>query len=306
MRSTLVRVADRAMASGPVRVLSERLGGAPLRVLAYHGVEDPMTFQDQMGYLSDHYNPLSLADLVEVARGTGRLPDRAVMVTFDDGERSVLLDGLPILRQHGIPATVFVVTGALDGGAPFWWTEVATLVSAGATSPRLPSGGPHEAVRHLKMVADDQRLSILAELRTAVDVQPPSTTHVDEAELVALVQSGVAIGNHSMSHPCLNRCADEKVLFEIQTSHERLTDVLGTPPLAFAYPNGDWDGRVVAVLTELGYELGFLFDHRLSSVPYGRDLLVSRLRVDSGTTMERFAAILSGAHPALHRWRGRR
>ena len=46
---------------------------------------------------------------------TGELPERAVVLTFDDGYASVLETAWPILREHRLPATLFVVTGYLDG-----------------------------------------------------------------------------------------------------------------------------------------------------------------------------------------------
>ena len=56
--------------------------------------------------------------------------------------------------------------------------------------------------------------------------------------------------------------------------------MLGTAPTLFAYPNGDWADAAESALVECGYEVGVLFDHRLTS---GRQhhLRLSRLRIDS-------------------------
>lgn len=62
---------------------------------------------------------LTLAD-AERRRLEGRLPPRALVVTFDDGFRSVLR-ARPILEELGFPATVFVVTTFVDGGRPLTW-----------------------------------------------------------------------------------------------------------------------------------------------------------------------------------------
>ena len=92
----------------------------------------------------------------ERRRQEGTLPARAVVVTFDDGFRSVLL-AKPILEELGFPATVFVVTSFVESGAPLrWpgleqseeslgWCELELLREAGwevgshtATHPLLP------------------------------------------------------------------------------------------------------------------------------------------------------------------------
>ncbi|HEU5038710.1 MAG TPA: polysaccharide deacetylase family protein [Nocardioides sp.] len=51
----------------------------------------------------------------------GTLPDRAVCLTFDDGYASVVETAWPILRERGLPATLFVVSGYLSGEGRFAW-----------------------------------------------------------------------------------------------------------------------------------------------------------------------------------------
>ncbi len=90
-----------------------------ITILMYHAINprpspitvDPRTFQAQMQYLADSRIPvLSLHNLVERLRRQD-LPNRAVIITFDDGFASVYTHALPILIEHGFPATVFLVPG---------------------------------------------------------------------------------------------------------------------------------------------------------------------------------------------------
>lgn len=55
------------------------------------------------------------------ALAEGTLPDRAVCLTFDDGYASVLETAWPILRERGLPATLFAVSGFLSGEDRFHW-----------------------------------------------------------------------------------------------------------------------------------------------------------------------------------------
>jgi peptidoglycan/xylan/chitin deacetylase (PgdA/CDA1 family) len=127
---------------------------------------------------------------------------------------------------------------------------------------------------------------------------------LEKDELGLLQDAGVEIGNHTWTHPCLDRCSDDVLRAEIRKAHLALTDVLGRPPRAFAYPNGNWDLRAERELERLGYGAAFLFDHRLARLP-ADPLRLSRLRVSSDTSLDRLATIISGLHPALHRARGR-
>jgi hypothetical protein len=81
---------------------------------------------------------------------------------------------------------------------------------------------------------------------------------------------------------------------------------IGHPPRAFAYPDSQSDPRVQRALARIGYEVGFLFDHRVNDRSLLDPLSLSHVRVDSTTSIDRFATIVSGLHPAIHHARGRR
>jgi peptidoglycan/xylan/chitin deacetylase (PgdA/CDA1 family) len=124
-------------------------------------------------------------------------------------------------------------------------------------------------------------------------------------ELPLLEAAGVTVGNHTVTHPCLPQCDADKAVAEVQEAHRRLRDALGHEPRTFAYPNGDWDERAEKALAGAGYEAAFLFDHRTNPATPRHPLRISRLRVNSTTSLDRLAMIVSGLHPALHRARGR-
>jgi peptidoglycan/xylan/chitin deacetylase (PgdA/CDA1 family) len=320
-------VIDRVMRWSPMQPAFRRRAAGRLTVLAYHGVADPASFRRQLGYLARTMRPVSLDD-VAVAGRRG-LPQRAVLITFDDGHRSVLEQGVPRLRALGLPAVVFVVAGLLDGDQPPWWQEVEELLGhgghAGADAggqPGADAGGHAGAdagghagadagrsaaalIATLKTVPDRERLAVIAELRRTAARPAAPAPQLRSAELPLLESAGVAVGNHTQTHPCLPRCGDEQVAAEIRLAHRRLRAALGHDPTAFAYPNGDWDARAERVLTADGYTAGFLFDHRTSPPTPSHPLRISRVRVNSDASGDRFALLLSGLHPALHSVLGR-
>jgi peptidoglycan/xylan/chitin deacetylase (PgdA/CDA1 family) len=109
--------------------LSRRNGAdARLRVLMYHKVNDlpenPLSvpvgaFDDQLAQLRElAYTVVSLEDVLTHYRDGAPLPERPVLITFDDGYRDNLEHAAPVLQKHGYPAVIFVPIGYLDGRRP--------------------------------------------------------------------------------------------------------------------------------------------------------------------------------------------
>ena len=70
----------------------------------------PAAFDAQMDYLRLHrFHPVSIAQLEAFVLTGKRLPDKPVLITFDDGRMNQITYGVPILRRHGFTATFFVV-----------------------------------------------------------------------------------------------------------------------------------------------------------------------------------------------------
>jgi peptidoglycan/xylan/chitin deacetylase (PgdA/CDA1 family) len=294
---------DAALRRSPVQPVFHWRASRRLAVLAYHGIDDAERFAWHLDHLRRTANPVSLDDALAAFERGRPLPRRAVLITMDDGHRSVVETGLPLLRERGLPAVVFVVAGLVGTDRPYWWSEVIELAGRGGVVSGLPTLAPADVVRALKRVPDERRREALEQLRATAGAAAPMG-QLSASDLGALESDGVAVGNHSWSHPCLSRCDDRACRAEIEESHERLSSLLGHHPRVFAYPDGDRDARAAGVLSELGYGAAFLFDHRLSPGSPRDRFAVSRLRVDSDTTPDRFRTILSGLHPTVHRARG--
>ncbi|OGR41473.1 MAG: hypothetical protein A2X35_10720 [Elusimicrobia bacterium GWA2_61_42] len=118
-----------------------------LRVLCYHKIGrppagsklkdlwvSPAKFRSQVKYLLDHgYTTLLFSDLKKAFDSGARLPEKAVLITFDDGYENNYLHAWPILRELGAKANVFVVFNTI-GKANLWhnpasepWVNMATL-----------------------------------------------------------------------------------------------------------------------------------------------------------------------------------
>jgi peptidoglycan/xylan/chitin deacetylase (PgdA/CDA1 family) len=120
-----------------------------LPILMYHYVEPwapdagdlrhgltvrPEDFAAQMAYLHDHgYVTVSLYDLVDALALGQPLPAKAVVLTFDDGYRSLVDYAAPTMAQYGYTGTVFVITQLMDEGFPQYltWPQAESLYALG-------------------------------------------------------------------------------------------------------------------------------------------------------------------------------
>ena len=111
-------------------------------VFVFHGLE-PVSFGRKLQYLAGNgYRTLSAEEYLAVLTGAAQAPERAVVLTFDDGRASLAAVGAPLLRQHGMRGIVFLVPGrtpARPDPAPagqadtalLSWPEIASLSAAG-------------------------------------------------------------------------------------------------------------------------------------------------------------------------------
>ncbi|GHO92153.1 hypothetical protein KSF_022010 [Reticulibacter mediterranei] len=159
-------------------------------ILMYHSISQfaaakfrpfavsPTAFAEQMSYLHEQgYTPVTATHYIE-ARTVGgtKLPERPVVITFDDGFADFYTDALPVLQQYGFTATLYVTT-AFVGETSRWlrkegeatrpmltWQQLAEVVQAGIecgghthTHPQLDTlskaAAQHE-ITHCKKVLE--------------------------------------------------------------------------------------------------------------------------------------------------------
>lgn len=113
--------------------------------LVYHHVSEetpastsvsPEKFREHLQYLKDNeFNVISLAEALEAVRSASELPEKAVVITFDDGFRDIYSEALPLLREFNYPFTVFVSTDAIDQKLKgmLSWDQIREMHNAGVS-----------------------------------------------------------------------------------------------------------------------------------------------------------------------------
>lgn len=248
------------------------------RILMYHrfgdasaGAIDAQRFDTQVAYLARHLNPCTLGELLEHLRNGRQPPAHTVVITVDDGHRDFVDVAWPILKRHNVPATLFVVTGFVDGAIWLWPDQISWLLAQCRETPAsvelagrtLELGGdPWQAIiDRILSLPDDQRRPAPRALAEQLGMQLPEMAPegyqaVSWDELRMLQAEGIEIGGHTHTHPNLARVPRNRLPDEILYSRERLDAELGIAPRPFCYPNGQ-PSDVTPEVTHAVGEAGF-------------------------------------------------
>jgi peptidoglycan/xylan/chitin deacetylase (PgdA/CDA1 family)/GT2 family glycosyltransferase len=250
-------------------------------ILAYHRVTDrrgalclaPRELRAQLQQLAREWRPLALDELARAA-AAGEVPPGAVAVTFDDGYLDTLTEAAPLLRELGIPATVFVTSDRLADAGEHWW-DVLERIFLGweALPPRLALAGhasfatatvPERRATFAALEAVcreatlERRERLLREVAawSGIELRPrPSHRALGAAELRRLAEvPGIAIGCHSAHHLWLPRQPPGVQRREVAECRAALEDLLQRPVRSFAYPYGAAAPETVAAVREAGLE----------------------------------------------------
>jgi len=254
-----------------------------LSILLFHKVPtiaDPLTgemdlarFENILDFLSVTARVLPLTEATAALKA-GKLPSRAMALTFDDGYAEWINNVSPALRRRNMPATFFVTTGPLAGGA-FWHERIIAAVRAlpntGFTLPYglgtcADLGLPGVRLRLAQELQERLKYAPLAERTGAIEVLERQAHHAialpspfDAASVRTLHSQGFEIGGHTVLHPILTETTPAQARAEIGGSKEELEALIGARVRSFAYPNGrpnrDYGPEHVDLVRSLGYDL---------------------------------------------------
>ena len=227
-------------------------------------------FKEVCGWLRSWFNALPL-DLAVSHLKAGTLPARSACITFDDGYADNYDVALPILQQHGLPATFFIATNFLDGGC-MWNDRVIESIRLTKSrkldlghlghftiqTPAEKAAAIGAIISKIKYLPVDQRVAVTQHAATAAQVDPPGDLMMTSTQVKAIRHMGMQVGAHTLSHPILARLTEVEARAEIKGSKDYLESLLGERVGLFAYPNGkpgqDYTPTSVEVVRSLGFD----------------------------------------------------
>jgi peptidoglycan/xylan/chitin deacetylase (PgdA/CDA1 family) len=184
-------------------------------------------FKWQMQYLKDNgFHPISKEQLMGYWFQGKPLPLKPVLITFDDGFRTIYRDAFPVIKAQGYPTILFLYTKFIEYG------ELA-----------------------LKKVADGAKKHKVILSRQALK----------DADILSMEKSGMVVESHTANHMNLGKegekldAADAQKLWTFELS-QPLTFIetrFNHKPDWLAYPYGVYDPGILKTVEAEGYKLAF-------------------------------------------------
>jgi len=245
-------------------LVTSRGESARLSILNYHRVHpqiDPINpgeidverFTWQMELVANNFNVFTLSEACELL-GAGKLPERSLVITFDDGYADNVEIALPILNRYSLKATFFIATGFLDGGRMWNDTVIESFRCFPSGSLDLSEKGlgsyhldgwsdRHDAcsavIQKIKHLPQPERQELVEWIASRAPEGAGQGELMMRSEQVRqLHDNGMEIGGHTVTHPILKSIADTQAEDEIAKGRERLEEIISDEVKVFAYPNG--------------------------------------------------------------------
>lgn len=92
----------------------------------------PQIFEKQMKYLFEQkYQPITFEKFISYLKEGEKIPEKSLIITFDDGWKNQYKNALPVLKKYNFQATFFVVVNYIGGSSLMNWEELKELLSNG-------------------------------------------------------------------------------------------------------------------------------------------------------------------------------
>lgn len=226
-----------------------------LTIFSYHEIADKSEtldstyavssakFEAQMKWLVDSgYHFVTIDDIIKYRKHSKPLPDKAVLITFDDGYKSVYVNAFPIIKKYRIPVVIALVgswlqdTEKVDFGGYhidrskfLSQREIREMVAS-----KLVEVGSHSYLLHRGILGNPQG-----------NMEPAATTRL------WLSDKGVYEDDKSY---------EQRIFQDLKTNIDFLKKYTGQRPRVMVWPYGEYNMKVRKIAERLGMPIGLTLD----------------------------------------------
>lgn len=283
MKALLAAAIDKPRFLDAYGFVRRKITKSQVAILMYHRVSpkidpwslsslSPQSFETQIKYFSSNYKILSLNRLIEYIVHGEPFPEKAVVMTFDDGYKDNYRYAYPILNRYNIPATIFLTTGHIGTGNLFWWDKVSYIIqqtsldeinlnefgSFSLRSEKEKSRAKSALFEGLKKLPWEKKDLLIDELLVISGEEIPDDLGekliLSWEDIKEMSCNGITFGAHTVNHPILTNLPLDQAKLEIIQSKMDIEKNLGHRVNAFSYPHGAFSPDVAELVRTSGFE----------------------------------------------------
>lgn len=275
-------------------------------------------FERQISYLRRKYQFLSLAEYVK-RKNAGTSLNNCAVITFDDGFKDFISLAWPILKKYQAPATIFMPAGFLT--MVHWQHQLYDILDKAKTEKAeiklgqeqvpVDLGNDWEKYRTIRRfitaigkLTPAERQEMVNYIGTILKVNKkltPAESYLSKEDLRLLVEEGVALGAHSVSHEHLEELADRQLDEEITQAVVFIQDLTGEQNTAFALPFSTGSEKVYKRLAEHRCLCSFSDESGLNTGT--EDILRLKRIAGLDVNLAEFVYDISGAGSFFDQWK---
>jgi peptidoglycan/xylan/chitin deacetylase (PgdA/CDA1 family) len=238
-------------------------------------LEEFILFFNQKGYVF-----ISLDELADWLDGKINIQQKFICLTFDDGYQDNLIYGLPILKKHNVPATIYVTNCLPNGTAIMWWYLFENHLKSHSKFVLNSSKGISEfhwtdeqdAFSQFGQVSEAIKIIPGNELKDVLSLSFGLSASEMEKQRESISLSWdeikelaneplITIGAHTMNHISVRQQTEQLVFEEMKSSKSEIEKHIGKEVVHFAYPFGgefDVSKRDLQLAAKAGFKTSTL------------------------------------------------
>lgn len=246
--------------------------GYDVPIIMYHAImKDParsgdyvitpdMLRKDVEYILDNGYTPVFMTDIIDFVNGNGELPEKPIVITFDDGYYNNYLYAYPITKEYNIKAVISII-------------GKHTVISEG--EEKLYEAFSHVTWDQLREMSQ----SGLWEVQN----------HTYDMHEIKGKNGLLAVDGKSPEE------RNSRIQNDIQKLQELIKENVGNTPNTFTYPFGSYDKSAVSLIREMGFQAGLSCEEGINKIFKGcnLELLYRYNRPASLSTEEFYKTILN-------------
>ncbi|MES9833585.1 MAG: polysaccharide deacetylase family protein [Candidatus Thiodiazotropha sp. DIVDIV] len=240
-------------------------------------ITDSDLFLRQLGWLKSEFHIIDIDQMQDVLLNGRQMVSNGCLVTFDDGWLDNYEYARTSLTQEEIPATIFLPYNYIGEELVFWQEEMLARFSQLNDSEDDTDRALLKQLTGIEAVSDKHTLrsAVTAmkckDYREIYDTLDSLREHQKEKpvnlkydaymtwhQVNEMAASKINFGSHALSHRILTQIEPDDARHEISESRRLIEEKIGTKVNAIAYPNGNCDTSIEKIVSESGFQMGFI------------------------------------------------